>query len=184
MVGWLALGIAIPGIILSWVYTAPPLRLGYRGLGLGELSVLLSFGPIPALGAFYVLTHHVSALPVLASIPTGLLTAHVLISHDLLFYDPYKATGKVSLAVRLGRQATAKVLTVVSASAYVFVVALAAVGYFPITTLLVLLALPASVKLADFRGRVRSPPEYGSRTMLAFIQSIAFTGLLALGFLI
>ena len=55
-VGWIALAIAIPGILLSYFYVAPPLKLDYRGLGLGELSIFFSFGPIPALGAFYVLT--------------------------------------------------------------------------------------------------------------------------------
>src|SRR5271167_26111 len=101
IVGWLAIGIAIPGILLSYFYTAPPLKLDYRGLGLGELSILVSFGPIPCLGAFYVLTGGVSLLPVVASVSTGLLTVNVLMTHDLIFLEPYRQAGKRSLAVVL-----------------------------------------------------------------------------------
>ena len=36
VVGWLAIGIALPGILLSYFYTAPPLKLDYRGLGSGS----------------------------------------------------------------------------------------------------------------------------------------------------
>src|SRR6202007_2575299 len=64
-VGWVALAIAIPGVLLSYFYVAPPLKLDYRGLGLGEVSIFLGFGPIPALGAYYVLTGSLAALTIL-----------------------------------------------------------------------------------------------------------------------
>jgi 1,4-dihydroxy-2-naphthoate octaprenyltransferase len=181
MVGWWALAIAAPGIVLSWLYTAPPFKLAYRGIGLGELSVMLSFGPLPALGTYYVITGHLSSVPLLASIPTGLLTACVLIAHDLIFYEPYRTSGKVSLAVRLGQASTARFLAALSMLSYGLVALLVVVGMLPSGALIVFLVLPLSLKLADFRGRVRSPPEYGSRTLLTFVQSVAFTGLLALG---
>ncbi|HUI86938.1 MAG TPA: prenyltransferase [Nitrososphaerales archaeon] len=184
MVGWPALAIAVPGIVLSWVYTAPPFRLDYRGLGLGELSVLFSFGPIPALGAYYVLTQQVSPVLFLAAVPTGMLTTNVLISHDLLFYDPYRTTGKQSLAVRIGKRSTARLLTGSTFAAYLLVAALVAARGLPITSLVVMFTLPLAVKLADLDGRDRSPPEYGGRTAKAFILSVAFTGLLALGLIL
>lgn len=184
IVGWPALGIAIPGIFLSYIYTAPPVKLDYRGKGLGELSILLSFGPIPSLGTYYVLTHQLSALPVLASVSTGLLTTCVLIAHDLIFLEPYKATGKATLAVRLGSRRATKLVSGLALLAYAIVVALALLGMLPLTALLVLLALPITAKLLDFKGKERTPPEYGSRTVMAFVQSVAFTGLLALGLII
>ena len=184
VVGWPALAIAAPGIVLSWTYTAPPFKLGYRGLGLGELSVLLSFGPIPALGTYYVATGHLSLVPVLVSVPTGLLTACVLISHDLIFYDPYRVSGKVSLAVRLGKKSTERFLSVAAIAAYAIVLGLTAARLLPASSLLVLLALPLSLTLLDFRGRERSPPEYGRRTSIVFFQSVLFTALLALGLVI
>ncbi len=54
--------------------TSTSLRLLSSTIGvsaLGELSIFFSFGPIPALGAFYVLTRGLALLPLLASIPCG-----------------------------------------------------------------------------------------------------------------
>src|ERR1700736_5435797 len=48
--GLLWLGVA--GVLISFFYTAPPLRLVHRWLG--ELCVALGFGPIMVLGGFFV----------------------------------------------------------------------------------------------------------------------------------
>jgi 1,4-dihydroxy-2-naphthoate octaprenyltransferase len=184
VVGWFALGIALPGIFLIYFYTAPPLKLDYRGLGLGELAVLLTFGPIPALGVFYVLTGSLSLLPVLASIPTGLLTTDVLISHDLIFYDAYKAAGKNSLLVLLGRHRGAQAFVVIGSFSYVIIFLLVALRQIPLPCLSVLLALPLFLTVVDIKGVERAPPEYGPRTLRSFLHSVLFTGLLAVGFVI
>ena len=42
--------IGLVGLVVSWGYTAPPLKLAYRGLG--ELAVGLGFGPLLVLGSF------------------------------------------------------------------------------------------------------------------------------------
>src|SRR5437667_101367 len=110
MVAPVALGIAIPGILLSYFYAAPPVKLDYRGLGMGELAIFLSFGPIPCLGTYYVLTGGLSLIPLILSIPTGLLTTSVLLSHDKIFFDAYSEAGKRSLAVVLGRNLTNKLM--------------------------------------------------------------------------
>jgi 1,4-dihydroxy-2-naphthoate octaprenyltransferase len=184
VVGWIALAIAVPGVLLSYFYVAPPLKLDYRGLGLGELSIFLGFGPIPALGAFYVLTASVRALPLLASIPCGLLTVNVLLTHDMIFFDPYKAAGKRSLTVVLGRLRTEWFTFVTSVAAYVVAFALIVARAIPITSLLVLLALPLLIRGGSPPKVERSVPEYGDRAKLLFMHSVAFSLLLALGLIL
>jgi 1,4-dihydroxy-2-naphthoate polyprenyltransferase len=181
VVGWLAIGIALPGIVLSYFYTAPPLKLDYRGLGLGELSILLSFGPIPCLGAYYVLTGGVSLLPVAASVSTGLLTVNVLMMHDLIFFEPYRQSGKRSLAVVLGADRTQRLVLALAALAYLIVVGSVAARLVPLAGLLCVAALPL---LLWSRGRVPEgpPPQtYATRTMRTFAHTVAFTLLLAAG---
>lgn len=182
VVGWLAIGIAIPGIVLSLFYTAPPLKLDYRGLGLGELSILLSFGPIPCLGAYYVLTGEVSLLPVAVSISTGLLTVDILMMHDLIFFEPYRQAGKRSLAVVLGAERTQSALLAFAALAYLIIMGSVAAGWIPPTGLLCVAALPL---LLWSRGGVpdgQPPPQtYATRTMRTFAHTVAFTLLLAVG---
>ncbi len=182
VVGWLAIGIALPGILLSFFYTAPPLKLDYRGLGLGELSILLSFGPIPCLGAFYVLTGGVSVLPVAASISTGLLTVNVLMMHDLIFFEPYRQAGKRSLAVVLGAKRTQSLVLAFSALAYLTIAASVAVGWVPPSGLLCFAASPLLLWSRARLPEGQPPPQtYATRTMRTFAHTVAFTLLLAIG---
>jgi 1,4-dihydroxy-2-naphthoate polyprenyltransferase len=183
-VGWIALAIAVPGVLLSYFYVAPPLKLDYRGLGLGELSIFFGFGPLPALGAFYVLTGSLSILPLLASIPCGLLTVNVLLSHDMIFYDPYKAAGKRSLTIVLGRVRTEWLSFSISIASYLVAVSLVLAKAIPPTALLVVLALPLLLKSGLPSKSERPVPDYGSRTQLFFLHSVAFGLLLALGLVV
>lgn len=181
VVGWYAIAIAAPGILLSYFYTAPPLRLDYRGLGLGEASVFISFGPIPALGSYYVMTGQLSFLPALLAVPSGLLTTAVLVSHDLIYFDVYRQSGKRSLTVVIGRKKATLVVTGLTALAYLSLVAFVAARLVPATGLVALLAFPFFLKVADTGEKELSPPEYGGRTVMAFLGSSVFTFLLAAG---
>jgi 1,4-dihydroxy-2-naphthoate polyprenyltransferase len=182
VVGWVAIGIALPGILLSYFYTAPPLKLDYRGLGLGELSILLAFGPIPCLGAYYVLTGGVSLLPVVASVSTGLLTVNVLMMHDLIFLEPYRQSGKRSLAVLLGEGGTRATVLGFTALAYVMVLALVALGRVPVSGLLCFLAAPLFLwSMGPVPARQPAPQVFATRTVRTFLHTVAFTLLLALG---
>ncbi len=184
IVGWLALAIALPAILLSYFYTAPPLRLDYRGLGLGELSILLTFGPIPALGAYYVMTGSLSVVPVLAAASSGLLTTGVLVSHDLIYYDVYRESGKKSLTVVLGRRGATLLSTLMPVAAYALLVLLVATRVVPPFCLLALAALPLFAKFANSGKKELDPPAYGSRTRAVFFHSVLFTLLMAAGLLL
>lgn len=183
-VGWFALAIAVPGILLSYFYTAPPLRLDYRGVGLGEASILLSFGPIPALGTFYVTGGALSASVALIALPSGLLTTAILMSHDQIYFDVYMESGKRSLTVALGRRRAALFSTALMLLAYATLVGLVAFGVAPMWCLVALGAAPLLAKAANFGSKGLSPPEYGGKTMAAFLQSTAFTLLVAVGLLL
>lgn len=182
VVGWPAIGIALPGILLSYFYTAPPLKLDYRGLGLGEVSILIAFGPIPCLGAYFVLTGGLSALPVIVSVPTGLLTVNVLLMHDLLFFEPYRQSGKRSLAVVLGAGRTQALVLAFSVLAYATIAAAVAAGLVPPASLLCVVAVPLFLwSRAPLPSGQPPPQTYATRTMRTFLHTVAFTLLLAVG---
>ena len=184
IVGWIALAIALPAILLSYFYTAPPLSLDYRGLGLGELSVFFTFGPIPALGAYYVMTRSLSIIPAIIAVPAGLLTTGVLVSHDLIYCDIYMESGKKSLTVLLGRRHATLLSTLLPVTAYALLLFLVAARLVPPLSLLALAALPAFVKFANTGRHELDPPRYGSRTKIVFIHSVLFTLLMAAGFIL
>ena len=49
--GWVVLAFGVAGVVLNVAYTAPPLRLKKRGLG--ELDVMLVWGPLMIAGTYY-----------------------------------------------------------------------------------------------------------------------------------
>jgi len=73
--------IILAGFILAAFYTMAPLKLKY--IALGDIAVFFAFGPLMALGAYYVHTSQFSWTPVLYTIPIGLLVIAILHSNNL-----------------------------------------------------------------------------------------------------
>jgi 1,4-dihydroxy-2-naphthoate octaprenyltransferase len=180
--GPLVLLLGAVGIFFAYFHVAPPLRLGYRGLGLGEIGIFLSFGVLPVIRSFYVQSSYVSTLSLITGMPLGLLTTSVLINHDQIFYDPYLKAEKRSFTVTVGRKpamTTALILTLLS---YAIVLAAALGKLIPITTLLVFLTLPLFIMQTKFYTTpAQSPLHYVKLTQTTFALSVIFGVLLALG---
>ncbi len=83
-------------IVLSWQYTALPLRLSYRYLG--EFFVFLLFGPAIVMGAYFIQTGIFPDLKsfFLSLIP-GVLTAAILFSNEVPDYGDNVVAGKNNL---------------------------------------------------------------------------------------
>ena len=75
-VGWPLMVLGLVGVAAAVFYTLSPRALKYRGLG--DVTVFLSFGSLAALGAWVVQTGQWSWLPVLWSMPLGLLVTGIL----------------------------------------------------------------------------------------------------------
>jgi 1,4-dihydroxy-2-naphthoate octaprenyltransferase len=175
-VGPWAIILGVAGILLAYFYVAPPLRLDYRGKGLGELSIFLSFGPIPVLGSFYVQTGQLSLVALATSVPLGVLTTTILLNHDMIFYDVYVQGRKFSLTAVIGRRNTAFVSLGPTAFAYAFTIYLAVARVVPayslaalIPAVLIVKNLPTYVKK---KGAI--PPEYVKITGSAMLADILF----------
>ena len=79
--GWDLLWLGVAGALIGFFYTAPPLRLVHRGLG--EVAVAAGFGPIMALGAYFVQAREYALEPFLASIPVAILIALILYVNEV-----------------------------------------------------------------------------------------------------
>jgi len=142
--GWPILVLGIIGAATGFFYTAPPLKLGYRGLG--EVFVLLDFGLLPVLGAHYVQTRSFSAGPAVAGVVVGLLMANVLWINQFQDADADAAAGKRHCVVRLGRRASSRVHAALFALAYTVVVTGVVWRALPASALLALLSLPLAAR--------------------------------------
>jgi len=138
--------IGLLGFFLGFFYTASPLRLGYNPIG--SLAILIAFGPCIAVGSFYIQAEILSLVPLLASIPVGLLVALILYINGFQDHDADKKVGKRTLIVALGKKRAATWLSYFLALYFVMIIAGIVGGYFPIYTLAVAIALPLVIRAA------------------------------------
>jgi 1,4-dihydroxy-2-naphthoate octaprenyltransferase len=137
--------IGLAGIAVGLAYTAPPLKLVYRGLG--EIAVALGFGPIMLLGAYVVQTGTLSLEAAVASVPVAILIALVLYVNEIPDRSGDAAAGKRTLPVRLSSEVVTNLYLVASLTAFALIVAGVVAGLFPPFTLLALAAAPLAVRV-------------------------------------
>jgi len=139
--------IGVVGFIVSIGYTAPPLKLVYRGLG--EIAVAVGFGPLMLLGAYVVQTRGaLSWEPFVASLPIALLVALILYVNEIPDRRGDARAGKRTLPVRFSREAVIGGYRAAAIVAYGIVVAGVVVGLLPIPALLVLLSVPLALQVS------------------------------------
>jgi 1,4-dihydroxy-2-naphthoate octaprenyltransferase len=136
--GLLWLGVA--GVLISYFYTAPPLRLVHRGLG--ELCVALGFGPIMVLGTYFVQTSRYALRPLILSIPVAILVMLILYANEVPDRFADAKAGKRTLVVRMQPATVIRGYVTAVAVAYLVVLAGVVFGVLPWPTLISLLTIP------------------------------------------
>lgn len=142
--GWPILLLGMIGAFSGFFYSAPPFKLGHRGVG--EILVLLSFGILPVLGAYYLQTKTFTTGAALAGLIVGLLMTNVLWINQFQDMEADAAVGKRHWVVRLGRRKAMAIHAAVFAAAYLCIIAGIGSGLFPMWSWLGLVALPLAVK--------------------------------------
>jgi 1,4-dihydroxy-2-naphthoate octaprenyltransferase len=92
--------IGVLSIACGILYTGGPYPLGY--LGLGDLFVLVFFGPVAVAGTYYVQAQSFDPLPVIAGLSPGLFSVAILTVNNLRDVATDRLSGKKTLPVRLG----------------------------------------------------------------------------------
>jgi 1,4-dihydroxy-2-naphthoate polyprenyltransferase len=173
------LAIGVIGFVVSIGYTAPPLKLVYRGLG--ELAVAVGFGPLMLLGAYVVQTGGtLSWEPFVASLPIALLVTLILYVNEIPDRRGDARAGKRTLPVRFPESTIIAGYVAAAAAAYVILVAGVAVGILPIPALLALLTIPLARQVAmGLRPNYDNP--YGLMSIMGVnVKVHLYAGLLLL----
>jgi 1,4-dihydroxy-2-naphthoate octaprenyltransferase len=141
------LAIGLIGFVVGIGYTAPPLKLVYRGLG--EIAVAFGFGPLMLVGAYVVQTGGaLSWEPFVASIPVALLVALILYVNEIPDRRGDAHAGKRTLPVRLSPEVVVAGYRAAVLAAYAAVVLGVVGGLLPVPTLLVLLTIPLALQVS------------------------------------
>lgn len=98
--GWPILVIGLVSILCGVLYTAGPYALGY--LGLGDLFVLVFFGPVAVGGTYYLLADAVDGRVLTAGLAPGLISCAILAVNNYRDRHTDQRTGKRTLVVRWG----------------------------------------------------------------------------------
>ena len=98
--GWPILVIGTFSVLFGILYTGGPFPLGYKGLG--EIFVLIFFGPVAVGGTYYLQTLEINYTVILAGLSPGLISTALLTVNNLRDIHTDKEAGKRTLAVRFG----------------------------------------------------------------------------------
>jgi 1,4-dihydroxy-2-naphthoate octaprenyltransferase len=179
--GWELLALGAGGLALGLFYTASP--LGYKYRALGDAGIFISFGPLLVLGTYFVQTEKLELLPLLFSLPLGLLIVAIVHANNYRDAEADRRAGARTLAQALGDRGSRYAYYLLVLIPYAFVIALGAA-----VTPWVLLALPTIVLPLRMIRQLNVTGEE-LRRALAFLPQqtanliVVFGGLMALGIL-
>ncbi|HEX7196950.1 MAG TPA: prenyltransferase, partial [Candidatus Limnocylindria bacterium] len=139
--------IGVAGILVGVAYTAPPLKLVYRGLG--EIAVAVGFGPIMLLGAYVVQTGRLAWEPFLLSLVPGILIALILFVNEIPDRRSDAQAGKRTLPVRFAPDAIRTGYLVAALAAFAVIAVGAIGGVLPWPTLIALAAVPLAFRVHE-----------------------------------
>jgi 1,4-dihydroxy-2-naphthoate polyprenyltransferase len=161
------------------LYTGGPKPYGYAGFG--ELAVLVFFGLVATAGSAYVQLEQLTGLAVLASVPVGLLACALLVANNLRDVDTDAASGKLTLAVRLGAARTRVLYQACVVGALLGVVA---IGVARPPALIALAAFPLALKPARLVAERRDAPGLIAALIATARLQLVSSVLLAAGLLV
>jgi 1,4-dihydroxy-2-naphthoate polyprenyltransferase len=128
------------GIWLAWSYTAPPLRLNYRGFG--EITVGVVFSLLLPGMAYYLQTGQFDIMFLVIFLPCAIVQLSHSLMMNLLDYESDRVTGKRTLPVILGAKNAAHLHIALNALVYVASLALYFRGMPAVMVLAIWLTLP------------------------------------------
>jgi len=95
------IGLGILSLLAAYFYTSGKHSYGY--IGLGDLAVFIFFGLLPVAGAFFLNSGYMDAPVLLPAISMGLFSTGVLNLNNMRDIENDQRSGKITLAVRMGR---------------------------------------------------------------------------------
>lgn len=135
--------IGLIGIAAGVLYTGGPRPYGYSGLG--EVFVFLFFGLVAVNGSYYIQVEEIDLLPLGLSIALGFLATAILVVNNIRDLETDRRAGKMTLAVRIGRQKAVNLYRLLVVGAFLMLPISLAAGEASALPLIGLLAAPLAI---------------------------------------
>jgi 1,4-dihydroxy-2-naphthoate polyprenyltransferase len=170
--GALALGLLLLGAFFVLFYTWP-----LKYIGLGEIAVIIVWGPLMIGGGYYVVTGAWDWNVVIAGLPHALGATAVIFGKHIDKLAADSAKGIRTLPVLLGDRAARLTAIAIVVLQYVAVIYLIVTGFFSPALLVVLAAIPALLLATGVLRRPRPatmPAEYRADVWPLWFAAFAF----------
>jgi 1,4-dihydroxy-2-naphthoate octaprenyltransferase len=170
--GVTALLLMAAGVVFVLFYTWP-----LKYIGLGELAVILIWGPLMVGGGYFVITGHWDWNVALASLPYALGPTTVIFGKHIDKLAQDQAKGIHTLPVLLGEKTSRAVVMGMIALQYILVIVLILSGYFSPLMLAVLIGLknvPAVYKMLRQPRPTERPADYPADAWPLWFSAAAF----------
>lgn len=107
--------LGVIGLFCGLFYSTRPIRIVKRGMG--EIVIGLCYGWLPVAVSFYLQTSRFDLLAHWMSIPIALTIINVILINEFPDFPADRATGKKTLAVRIGKERASRLYAAVQVSA-------------------------------------------------------------------
>ena len=97
---WVMIPLGALAVLAAWRYTGGRNPYGYRGLG--EVYVFVFFGLMATLGTLYTQAGRLTWVGLAGAVGVGAITTAILVANNLRDIPSDRASGKLTLAVRIG----------------------------------------------------------------------------------
>lgn len=175
---WMIL-VGILCILGAWFYTGGSHPYGY--IGLGEVAVFIFFGLVAVLGTEYTQANHISWVGICSAIAIGCISAGVNLANNIRDIPTDKASGKMTLAVRLGDQRSRLLFQILVAVPFVMSFFIATQTIFALIALAALpLAVIAALPVRDGKTGQELIPVLGLTGRCMIVWSVITALVLAL----
>ena len=158
----------LSSIAFGILYTGGPRPLGY--MGLGELLVLIYFGPVAVCGTYFVQHHTITLQTLCDSLVPGLLSTTILVANNLRDEETDRSAGKNTLVVRFGKA--------FGRAEYTGLILLASIAAIPFGTLFPLFILLAAVPLVwtvySYKNPIEIVPLLPRTALLLILFTLLF----------
>ena len=180
---WILIGL---GAFFLLFYTWP-----LKGMAMGELAVLIVWGPLMIGGGYYVLTQQWNWNVVVASLPYVLGVTTVIFGKHIDKLDMDKVKGIHTLPVVIGEKVSRYAVLAMMIAPYLFTLYLIVIRFFTPVMLIVFLALPTFLQIYPkfLKPKPETPPDGQIGWPLyfvgyAFVNNRKFGSLFMFGLLI
>ena len=163
-------------------YTIGESAYGYRGRG--DIFVFVFFGFVSVMGSYFLFTKQIDHHIVLPSISLGLLSVGVLNLNNMRDIESDRASNKITLAVKLGKQNAKRYHVALIITAIAVSILFSILYFSSFYNLIFYIAFIPLVIHLNSIIKAKTPDDFDSQLKVLSLSTFLFAVLLAVGYIL